>query len=257
MKKGKKLLALVAILSAFIFSSLAYADDVEELAKKLIELRGSVEQLNAELEQNKAITASRMESLAIRKNDLDLQIQKEQFRLKQIEQSIQKKKDFLGKHSASAQTLVPLAQNIIEELTKYIKVSLPFRKEERLAELNKLANAVNDNTLTAQKALTRLWSFVEDEFRLTKESGLYQHTITLGDKEVLAEVARIGMVMMFFRTDSGITGWIEKRDKQWIYVTATNSDQVEAIIYLFESFKKQIRQGYFTVPNALVSREVK
>jgi len=133
----------------------------------------------------------------------------------------------------------------------YIKESLPFRRAQRLAELDKLEEQQRSGILTYGKALVRLWSFVEDELRMSRESGSFQQTIELEGEERLVDVLRIGMVMLYFQSSDGSTGYSQKSNGTWAFAKSAGSKQSKQIANLFDSFKKQIRVGLFQVPNAL------
>ncbi|MFB6373638.1 MAG: DUF3450 family protein, partial [Bradymonadaceae bacterium] len=98
---------------------------------------------------------------------------------------------------------------------------------------------------------SRLWQFVEDELRLSRENGMYSQVIELGGEEVLADVARVGMVSLYFKTEDGRVGVAERTDEGWRWQTIRKEKQKRRIEKLFESFKKNIRVGYFELPNGL------
>jgi hypothetical protein len=105
--------------------------------------------------------------------------------------------------------------------------------------------------VSAPRALSRLWTFVEDEFRLTRENGLYQQTIEVDGQEHLADVVRIGSVALFFKTNQGAVGYAVPNANGYQYQAESNAEARKRIASLFDSFRKQIRAGYFELPNAI------
>ena len=105
--------------------------------------------------------------------------------------------------------------------------------------------------MSPQKASSRLWAFVEDELRLTRENGLYRQTITLASDELLVDVARVGMVAMYFKTDDGRYGRTVNNGGAWSYELVQDKESQKQIEGLFDAFKKNIRVGFFELPNAL------
>src|SRR5690606_26715334 len=99
----------------------------------------------------------------------------------------------------------------------YVKSSLPFRRAERLSELNKLDEQYRAGLLSPPRALSRLWGFIEDEFRITRENGLFQQTVTVNGEEHLAEVVRLGMVMLFYKTNDGQVGKAVAQNGTWTF----------------------------------------
>lgn len=63
--------------------------------------------------------------------------------------------------------------------------------------------------------------------------------------------------MMYFKTPNGEMGYVVKEGENWSYTQVVAKDKKDQIASIFDAFKKQIRTGYFTLPNALAVTEVK
>jgi hypothetical protein len=98
---------------------------------------------------------------------------------------------------------------------------------------------------------------MEDEFRATRENGLFQQTITLEGESVLAEVGRVGTMMLFFRLSDGRLGKVEQGPAGWTFVLSVDENERQRIASLLESLKKQIRQGWFEIPNVLAQGAIR
>ena len=123
---------------------------------------------------------------------------------------------------------------------------------ERIKAINDLENNIANQLIDPNKAVNQAWSLIEDEIRLSKENGIYQQTILLDRENVLVDIAKLGTVFLFFQTRDN-RGGIARRsaDGDWKFETVDNTDDIERIKNLFDSLKKQIRQGYFELPNPL------
>lgn len=241
---------LLGLLTAM--PSLAVAAPSSNLAEELVRLRGEVESLSAKLSLKEEDLRHRVRSLAQRRAELELELQRDGLELKQLQHSQKQQLEKIAKLSEGAQHLAPAVQHAIEEIRQYINSALPFRPEERLLDVKKLEDDLLAKRLTPESAVGRLWSVVEDEIRLLRESGLYRQVITIDNQRRLADVAKVGMVMLFFRTQEGEVGRaVKARDGRWFYAKYTKSTAQKQVSALFESFKKQIRSGFFTLPNAL------
>ena len=136
----------------------------------------------------------------------------------------------------------------------YVRNGFPFKIDDRLSDINKLENQVNNNLIDPKKAVNRMWAFIEDEIRLSKENGIYQQTIELNGEQVLADIAKLGTALMYFQTGDKRVGMASRNnDGDWKYIETTQNQEIEQIALLFDSLKKQIRQGYFELPNPLKS----
>jgi hypothetical protein len=245
------LFGIIIASATFVAATPALGDSVTDLAKRLSALRGEVEALSAELAQKEADMRDELRSLARQKAELDLEVKKEQTRLQKTQVTIQEKKKAIEAEKQASQTLVPVFDKALGQVRAYVDRSLPFRLSERQSELTKIEDQYKAGLLTADRALARLWGFVEDELRLTRETGMYRQTITLDGQDQLADVVRVGTVMLYFKTGDGTVGHAKKRGEQWEFVLVEDPPQKRQIEGLFDSMKKQIRSGYFEVPNAL------
>jgi hypothetical protein len=72
----------------------------------------------------------------------------------------------------------------------------------------------------------------------------------------MAKIAKVGSVMMFFATPDDRVGYVKQSGEKYEYVVTTESAERDQIIDLFDALQKQIRTGYFTLPNAMLTRGV-
>lgn len=222
-----------------------------------MKLRADVEQLDTSISEEKESYRSSIKSLLRQKDDLEAVIAKEELRIKQIEQELSKVRKEIVDASKSTEGLKPILLYAITLLNKNIQDSIDFKKSERLEDLKNIKTQIEQDLVSPQKGLALVWNAYTDALRMTKENGLFKQTITLNGQERLAEVARVGTVMMYFKTPNDEVGYVVKEGNGWGYKEVINKEQKEQILALFDAFKKQIRTGYFTLPNALVMMENK
>ncbi len=242
---------------SLICSSMLLANTEENMAESLMKLRAEVENLNTQIQDEKDETKASMRSLVMEKNELEATIGRENLKIKQIEQEMAKVKKEIAAASKNSEGIKPVVQQAIADLKVYISAELPFKTADRLADIERIETQLNEDLIAPQKALAFVWNSYADEIRMTKENGLFKQTIQLDGKDRLVEVARLGTVMMYFMTPDARVGYVVKDAKGWFYTESINKEQKDQIIALFDAFHKQIRTGYFTVPNALVKAEVK
>jgi hypothetical protein len=197
---------------------------------------------------------ARIRSYATQKAELDAEIQRAKIRLAQLRESVNKRGERQAEDIQQVAVLKPVVLEAIGRVKKKIASGMPFKKDERIAEMYRLIRQVEDGILHPVKAFGRLWDQVEDELRLARESGLYKQVITVEGKDTIADVVRMGMVMMYFQTADGILGKTRHEKGEWSYVKVSGKDDVRSVALLFDAFKKQIRSGLFVIPNALPSR---
>ena len=252
-QKALRVFAMTSIgLAMGVTVSHAASNEISKLAQNLTVLRGEVESLSDQLEQQKNETRAKLRSLTTQEMDLDMQVQKESLRLEQLELAREKHLAEVRSGDKARGQLRPVILDGIERARASVKRGLPFKKAERLGELERLEEQIDKELLTPEKGGIRLWQFLEDEVRLTRESGLYRQTITLGGEEILSDVARVGMVALYFKTSDGRVGHVKREGDGWSYVELHGERERAQIESLFDAFQKNIRVGFFTVPNGLV-----
>jgi hypothetical protein len=244
-------IARLALLLIVSLPAAARAEDPAAMARELARLRTEVEALSQEIEGKKDEEKARLRALYARRGELEAELGREEVLLEQMRATLEGHRRRIASQGASEAEIKPAVLAAIAELRAAVQAGLPFMIEERLDELAKLERQVNEDVLPPSRALGRLWERVEDEARLGRESGLYLQVVPLGEREVLAEVARIGMVMLFFRTPQGEVGRAVRAGAGWRFERYTTTEQAQQLEALFDAFKKQIRVGRFELPNAL------
>jgi len=226
----------------------------EALAAELARLRTDVERLSSDIDESKQQTRSELRVLSSQKTSLEAEIQREGLRLAQLEQALGEVQALVKQAGALQQKLQPAVLAALDHVRAPIAQGLPFRLDERLAELDKLSADLKQGLVLPSVALTRLWTFVEDEFRLARENGLYRQVVQVSGEQVLADVARVGMMMLYFRTPDMRYGRVLHSEGKWSYIVYEDPADIEQTAALFESMERRIRGGFFELPNALTQR---
>jgi hypothetical protein len=220
------------------------------LAGQIAERRARVEALSDQVQQTRDEYNERVRSLSTQIADVEVQINREELRLDQIEQDLDAARQAIAEAQGSVADVEPMVATILTQLRTYITNALPFQTEDRLAEVSNLETLLADGSLEPQTIVTRTWNTVEAEFRLTQESGLFRQTILVGGERQLAEVARLGMVMLYFRTFDEQFGYaVPDGSGGWDYAIAPTREERDSIENLFDSLRRNLREGFFTLPN--------
>jgi len=245
------------VTTLLLASNAAFAsENVDALAKSLMQLRSDVETLDTKIQDEKDSYKIEMKSLAMQKSELEATVAREQLKSKQVQKELLKVQKAIQEASKNSQGLKPIIYSAIDLLKSNIEGAIPFKTAERLADLERIKTQLDKNQIPPQKALALVWNTYDDAIRMSKESGLFKQSITLDAKERLAQVARIGTVAMYFKTPDDRVGYVVKNGNSWDYDEVINKEEKKEILDLFDAFKKHIRTGYFTLPNALITTEV-
>ncbi len=246
---------LISLQTALAISgTMLYATDNENMVQSIIELRSQVEALYTQIDDNKEAYRAQMKSYALQTSDNEAQINRQETALKLTQQNIEKTQKKLEVMGSATIDLKPVVNDALDALEKEIKAGIPFKVEERIAGLHQIKEDLDNGNISQEKALALTWASYDDALRLTKEIGQFKQEITLDGKATIAKIAKVGSVMMFFATPDDRVGYVKQDGNKYSYVVAEDSTQRDQIIDLFDALQKQIRTGYFTLPNALLLR---
>lgn len=244
-------LAVLAVHVTIGGPSATQAQDASKLAQELTTLRGEVEAMSSQLTELKTEKHNQLRTYARQKSELVLELDREKMRLQKLRMAVASRQEEIDSEKARFKDVAPVFDATALALRAYIRQALPFRAEDRIADLDKLIANHRAGMLAAPKALARLWGMVEDEFRMTRESGMFQQTVTIRGREQLADVIRLGMSILYFKTADGQMGYATPIPSGWGYSTLSSQQDLDMLAGLFDSFKKHVRVGLFQLPNAL------
>lgn len=219
------------------------------LARRISEKRAQVESLSDEVQLSKTEYNEELRSLETQIADVETQINREELRLRQVERDLQEARRQMERARTSGDEIAPLVAQFLVQLQRYIRSGLPFLVDERLSEVEELERILMEGTVGAETVLTRTWNLLESEFRLTSESGIYRQTISVDGESQLAEVARLGTVLLFFQTFDDRYGYAVPSGNDWTYRMAESREESQQISNLFDSLRRNLREGYYTIPN--------
>jgi hypothetical protein len=223
----------------------------QPLAERLIALRGEVEQLNSELELLREEQRTTLAGLNAQQAELRASVDRQQLAAAEARRKLDEASAAAEAAGVSSDTLKPRLLEAIDALQRQIASGLPFKTEERLGALAQLRGEIDNGSLPAPRAVNRLWAFYEDEFRLTRDNSLHAQTIEVGGERLLADVAKVGSMALYFRSNDGRVGRAVVQGGRWSFVAEPDPAAQQQIRTLFDALGKQIRQGYFELPMAV------
>jgi len=235
----------------------AATSSTDNMAESLMKLRAEVETLNSKIFDEKDSYKSEMRSFTAQKSELEGILSRKALTLKEIHKELANIQTKITKASKNSLGLKPIVFDAIEKLEVMIKGSIPFKTADRIAAVEKIKTELKSSLITPQKALSYVYNSYADEIRMTKENAIFKQSIQLDGEDKLVEVARVGTAMLFFKTPDDKVGYVTRSNNGWEYKEELNKDKQAEIFTIYDAFKKQIRTGYFTLPNALIISEEK
>jgi DNA repair exonuclease SbcCD ATPase subunit len=260
MKKTKssraKRLSIIAwvVVSAVAFPLLVFPQESQEalrnLAERISEKRARVESLSDEVQQTKTQYNEQLRSLETQITDVETQMNRQELQLDQLEQDLQEARQRVEQSDELSEEIRPLVSQVLTRLKQYTRQGLPFQVSERVSAIEELEQTLADGNVPASTVLTRTWNMLDSEFRMTEESGIFRQRITVNGERQLAEVARLGTVLLYFRTFNDQYGYaVPQGEGEWSYELAQGREETTRISALFDALDRNLREGYFPIPN--------
>jgi hypothetical protein len=232
----------------------AEPDPTDGLARELVGKRGSVEKLSGELELAKGAEREALRALAQQKADVERRLKALEHEREELDRTIAEREAAAAAREAGRKALTPLVARHLDALAAYVKGALPFRTAERVQALEELKRELEAGRTSPEQALSRLWSALEDELRLTRDTGLYRQQLAVDGSPQLVDVAKLGMVLLYVRTLDGRFGFAAPDEKgAWRAVLLTDPAAVARVRHLFEALDGHARQGHFALPHPLAA----
>lgn len=242
------LLTLLATASEPVPPPISAGGDLAERAERLAALRAETQALADALRQAQEQTRARSQGLEAQQLELDLAVQREELRARQLEAAAQARLSRAEQDQELEESLRPVVLDGLTDLRRHLEAGLPYRLEERLAALQELVDAVGRGDLLPSRALGRWWAQVEDERRIARENAVDRQVILLDGAEHLADVARLGGVALYWRLNDGRVGVYQRQGPTWVAQPIEGRTEVRAVEALFENLKKGLRTGWWVLP---------
>ena len=224
----------------------------EGLGKQLAELRSEVDDLETRLERIRMEARSERLSLETQRGDLQVLLRTETVRrdtLRKLRSRLRREQEMAEQW---ADELRQPGLEAARELRQYIAASLPFQLQARLETCDQIIADLERPDADPVLAISKLWQLSEDELRLTAESALHKQAVQIEGERQLAEVARLGMAVLYFRLDDGRIGWAKKGREGFSFEVFSDKQRQKAVAELYDALRKQIRNGAFALPLPVV-----
>ena len=154
-------------------------DATDALANRLIQMRGQVDELQSELNLKREEHKNRMTYLTAQQTEMEANRDREALRVQQLEQELERMRAQVADAGSTSESLAPIMLDALAALGEQVRTGFPFKVGERLAALDEIETQLTGGVITAQRAFNRIWAFIEDEIRITRENAIYSQSIAL------------------------------------------------------------------------------
>ena len=214
----KKLFFVIVLLSAGIGAGWCqdFTGRIQKPVQHAIEIRQKNQKTEDRWAEEKAALEAEFEALQARHNDLLAA----QDKLKSAAGSLQQKNRLLEKKIIESKRIsdeiLPFINDVFHRITQMVENDPPFLRKERVERLRNLHQTLEDPQATASEKFRRIMEtlLVEAEYGNTVE--VYRERISLENKDILANIFRLGRVSLFFQTlDRKTCGYFDPSLSAW------------------------------------------
>ena len=225
----------------------------ETLAEEVSTARVQVDSLAERLAHERRMTRDDLAALSAERAELQRQIRLEEIRRDTLARLRAERTKRAEDQEGRVLTLLEPVQRSIASAKAYVAATLPFKQKERMRRLEQIEADLAVSHPDPAQALTRLWRFVEEEEALASEIGLSQQAIEFEGKRFLAEVARIGMTLLYFRLPNGEVGWVRHAKGNWSFEGIQAPEAKETVLNIFSGLESNQVFGpkQLLIPSAL------
>lgn len=128
-----------------------------------------------------------------------------------------------------------------------ISSSLPYKQEERILSLKNIETQIQEGK-PLESLVQDLWKLTENELRLTQTNQFEIMKILLNGQRTTAQVAKIGMLQMYFKTADSVVGRADKGQSGWKLLVAQEAKEVAAIERALEKIKNEKGSAFIELP---------
>ena len=229
------------------FANPVMAVEPDEMAEQLASLRAEVAQLSADLDDENERHQARMRSLETQRADVELQLRRERTQLQNFREE-QTELQAIVDERDDDEALLSALELSLDRIAESIRAGIPYRMTDRLASVDELREQISNATVSPAQGAARAWALVEDELRLTSENALDREVLDIEGEAVLVDIARLGMLTLYYRTPDGSFGRLSPNSGGWNWLPVADEASITQISALFEDLQKGVRTGSFELP---------
>lgn len=166
------------------------------------------EQTSALLQEFKTVN-KQIDGLRVYNAQLEKQIANQLQVITDLEQSIENV-------TVIERQIQPLVLRMLEGLTQFISLDIPFHIEDRTSELEKVTNNMDKANISVAEKFRQVLELYKIEAEYGRKISTYETTLNLDGTEREVNVLQVGRIALLYQTkDTKLTGAWNARAGQW------------------------------------------
>lgn len=243
-----KVMAMSAVLSTGVLTCATHAADVDQALQaggaKVAAAQASQKRVDAiadktyDILQDFKTVNKQIEGLRVYNAQLDRQIANQTETMKDLSESI-------DNATVMERQILPLTLKMIDALAQFVELDLPFKKEERIAAIQKVRNNLDSSRFSSAEKFRQVLELYDIESQYSRTIDQYEGMVDLDGQQRQVNFFRVGRVALMFQTsDQKVTGVWNGETKAWEEV----NDFRSAVSKGIRIAKKQAAIDILTLP---------
>ena len=168
-------------------------------------------------------TIADTESLKKYNDQLALQVKSQSERLANMKREV-------GEIENTQRDVLPLMQRMIATLDQFVKLDVPFLKDERTRRVENLKQMMTRADVSTSEKYRRILEAYQIEMEYGRTLEAYEGKLGEGDQARTVQFVRVGRVALMYQTPDGKeTGYWDANAKNWVVDNGYSSDVRDAI----------------------------
>jgi hypothetical protein len=127
--------------------------------------------------------------------------------------------------------ILPLLKRMVDSLSKFITLDIPFLIEERKLRLQDLDTLIVRADVTTAEKFRKIFEAYQLEANFGKTIESYQGFLTIKESEKAVDYVRLGRLGLYYRTPNGKeTGYWNSNSQQWVHEGSSLDDEIKAAL---------------------------
>ncbi len=127
--------------------------------------------------------------------------------------------------------ILPLLKRMVDSLSKFISIDIPFLEDERIARINELDSLIVRSDITTAEKFRKIFEAYQIEANFGKTIEVYQGFQLIDNSEKAVDFFRLGRLGLYYRTPNGKdTGYWDANVKRWINKGSSLDAEIKAAI---------------------------
>ncbi len=193
-----------------------YVEQVKKPIRQSIIIRQETQQNRERWEAERQDLTTRLQTLQRKNRQLIAAQNALQTQLTANRQKADQYKQQIINSTLLSREIRPYLELVYQKLAEQVAMDRTFLENERQHRLNKLRLMLDDPDITISEKYRRTMEalFIEAEYGNSVET--YRKTIMSGERELTANIFRLGRVSVFFQSpDKSRTGFYDHSDRSW------------------------------------------